>query len=281
MAAFLLLKAVKIIGMSVVRDRDELAGAWERVSALGRRFFGNSGVLLERYMPSARHIELQILCSTDGEVVMLGGRDCSVQRRHQKIVEESPPAGSSRADGCDDRRCWTGGAGDRLSRSRDHRVSRRRCVRRLRVPGNEHRLQVEHPVTELVTGIDLVEQQILVAAGAPPASIPPPSSSAATRSSSGSTRRTRSASSHPRARSRSGASRWGRASGWMPDIASATRSRPITTRCLRRSAPSAKTGNMRSHAVRMRLPNALWQVCGPISISCADWCGTRFHRRPI
>ena len=156
------------IGMSIVRDHEQLAAAYDRVTTVGKRFFGNAGVLLERYLQAARHIELQILCSADGEVVTLGGRDCSVQRRYQKIVEESPPAWlpaklmAAMTDGA-----------ERAAHAIDYRGVG--TIEYLVDVAAGHyvflemntRLQVEHPVTELVTGIDLVEQQILVAAGAP------------------------------------------------------------------------------------------------------------------
>jgi acetyl-CoA carboxylase biotin carboxylase subunit len=78
------------IGMSTVYDEDELRKAFDTARTRAERFFGSPSILLERYLPNARHVEVQILGLTDGRVVALGERDCSVQRRHQKVAEESP-----------------------------------------------------------------------------------------------------------------------------------------------------------------------------------------------
>jgi acetyl-CoA carboxylase biotin carboxylase subunit len=161
------------IGMSVARDDEELATAFATAQSRAERFFGNPSILLERYVSSARHVEVQILGLADGRVVALGERDCSVQRRHQKVAEETPcpvltPA--LRARMID--------AAVRAGESVGYRGAG--TVEFLLDPssldrGGEFyflemnaRLQVEHPITELVTGIDLVEQQLLTAAGLPP-----------------------------------------------------------------------------------------------------------------
>ncbi len=126
-------------------------------------------MLLERYFPRVRHVEVQILGLADGRVVALGERDCSVQRRNQKLAEESPsPGGHARAArrSCSGRRV---GAAEAVGYRNAGTVE---CL--LDVDTGEFfflemntRLQVEHPVTEMVSGIDLVEQQLRIAAGRP------------------------------------------------------------------------------------------------------------------
>jgi len=81
------------IGMGIATDELSLRGAFETATASAARFFGSPSILLERYLPHARHVEVQILGLADGRVVTLGERDCSVQRRHQKVAEESPSPG--------------------------------------------------------------------------------------------------------------------------------------------------------------------------------------------
>jgi acetyl-CoA carboxylase biotin carboxylase subunit len=156
------------IGMGVARDADELVAAFDTARARGERFFGSSAILLERYLPGARHVEVQILGLADGRVVALGERDCSVQRRHQKVAEETPSPGV----GPELRQRMLAAAvqaGEAVSYRNAGTVE---CL----VAGGADvpefvflemntRLQVEHPVTELVTGIDLVEQQLRIAAG--------------------------------------------------------------------------------------------------------------------
>jgi acetyl-CoA carboxylase, biotin carboxylase subunit len=152
------------IGMSVAESEDDLRKAFETARTRAERFFGDPAILLERYLPSARHVEVQILGLADGRVVALGERDCSVQRRHQKVVEETPSPGVSpelRA------RMLEGAvrAGEAVGYRNAGTVE---CL----VSGDEFvflemntRLQVEHPITELVTGIDIVEQQLRIASG--------------------------------------------------------------------------------------------------------------------
>jgi acetyl-CoA carboxylase, biotin carboxylase subunit len=154
------------IGMSVAADPAALGAAFETARSRGERFFGNPAILLERYVERARHVEVQILGLTDGRVVALGERDCSVQRRHQKVAEETPSPGVGAAlrermlaaavqagaavgyRGAGTVECLVDtGAGDFVFLEMNTR------------------LQVEHPITELVTGLDLVEQQFRIAAG--------------------------------------------------------------------------------------------------------------------
>ena len=152
------------IGMSVAHDEAELRAAFETARTRAERFFGNPAILLERYLPNARHVEVQILGLADGRVVALGERDCSVQRRHQKVAEESPSPGVSpelRA------RMLAAAvkAGEAVGYKNAGTVE---CL----VSGEDFvflemntRLQVEHPVTEMVTGLDLVDAQLRIAAG--------------------------------------------------------------------------------------------------------------------
>jgi len=154
------------IGMSVARDDDELRAAFETARTRAERFFANAAILLERYIENARHVEVQIIGIGDGRVVALGERDCSVQRRHQKVAEETPSPGVGDAL----RKRMLDGA-VRAAQAVDYRNAG--TVECLVDPAMQDyvflemntRLQVEHPVTELVTGIDIVEQQLRVAAG--------------------------------------------------------------------------------------------------------------------
>jgi acetyl-CoA carboxylase biotin carboxylase subunit len=157
------------IGMSVARSDEELSAAFETARTRAERFFGNPAILLERYIENARHVEVQILGLADGRVVALGERDCSVQRRHQKVAEETPSPGV----GDELRQRMLDGA-IRAAQAVDYRNAG--TVECLVDPAKQDyvflemntRLQVEHPVTELATGIDIVEQQLLIAAGKAP-----------------------------------------------------------------------------------------------------------------
>jgi acetyl-CoA carboxylase biotin carboxylase subunit len=156
------------IGMSVAYDEAELRKAFDTARTRAERFFGNPDILLERFIERARHVEIQILGLADGTVVALGERDCSVQRRHQKVVEETPSTGVG-----PELRARMLAAAVRAGEAVGYRGAG--TVECLVDPVAQTfvflemntRLQVEHPVTELVTGIDLVEQQLLVAAGEP------------------------------------------------------------------------------------------------------------------
>ncbi|MDQ6649360.1 MAG: biotin carboxylase [Actinomycetota bacterium] len=156
------------IGMGIATDETELRAAVATARSRAERFFGSPAVLLERYLPDARHVEVQVLGLVGGRVVALGERDCSVQRRHQKVVEETPSpavspglrarmlAGAVRAGeavgylNAGTVECLVSGTGDDAE---------------FVFLEMNTRLQVEHPVTELVTGLDLVEQQLHIAAG--------------------------------------------------------------------------------------------------------------------
>jgi acetyl-CoA carboxylase biotin carboxylase subunit len=154
------------IGMSVATGEPELRAAFETARTRAERFFGDPAVLLERFIPHARHVEVQILGLADGRVVALGERDCSVQRRHQKVAEESPSPAVT-AELRDRMLAAAIRAGEAVAYRNAGTVE---CL--LDPARGEFvflemntRLQVEHPVTELVTGIDLVEQQLRIAAG--------------------------------------------------------------------------------------------------------------------
>jgi acetyl-CoA carboxylase biotin carboxylase subunit len=157
------------IGMGAAADEAGLRAAFETARSRAERFFGSPAILLERYVERARHVEVQILGLADGRVLALGERDCSVQRRHQKVAEETPSPGVSAS-----LRGRMLAAAVKAGEAVDYRGAG--TVECLVDAGAgsfvflemNTRLQVEHPVTELVTGIDLVEQQFLIAAGEPP-----------------------------------------------------------------------------------------------------------------
>jgi acetyl-CoA carboxylase biotin carboxylase subunit len=157
------------IGMGVANDDDGLRAAFETARSRAERFFGSPAILLERYITGARHVEVQLLGLADGTVVALGERDCSVQRRHQKVAEETPSPGVG-----DELRARMLAGAIRAGEAVDYRGAG--TVECLVDPSTQEyvflemntRLQVEHPITELVTGIDIVAEQLLVAAGDPP-----------------------------------------------------------------------------------------------------------------
>ena len=150
-------------------DEAALRTEYDKVRAFAERMFGDGSVLIERYFPRVRHVEVQILGLADGRVVALGERECSVQRRNQKLVEESPsPAVSPEL------RARLLAAAVRAGEAVGYRNAG--TVECLLDPATGEffflemntRLQVEHPVTEAVYGVDLVEEQLRVASGLAP-----------------------------------------------------------------------------------------------------------------
>jgi acetyl/propionyl-CoA carboxylase alpha subunit len=164
------------IGMQTVENESQLERAMKTCSDRGRSAFGDPRVYIERYLASPKHIEIQALFDGQGNGVSLGERECSVQRRHQKIIEESPsPAPFFRGEAGQKKRKELGEAALRVMRHAGY-VGAGTCEFIADEQGNLYflevnaRLQVEHPVTEMCTGLDLVELQLRVAAGE---SLPP------------------------------------------------------------------------------------------------------------
>lgn len=167
------------IGMTIVHSPDALAAALQTAQSRAERFFGSAAVFLEKYIARARHIEVQVLGLGDGQVAVLGERDCSVQRRHQKVIEESRATCLS-----DSERTALLAAGRSAAATVNYRGAGTveflfdLDSRQLHFLEMNTRLQVEHPVTELVTGIDIVAEQLRIAAGQSPSfsvdSPPPP-----------------------------------------------------------------------------------------------------------
>jgi acetyl-CoA carboxylase biotin carboxylase subunit len=154
-------------GMRVVAAADELDGAFAAANAEALAAFGDGSLYVEKLVSPARHVEIQVLCDSAGGVLTLGERECSIQRRHQKLVEESPsPAldDSTREEmeATVARACEA--IGYRNAGTFEFLVGPDGAFYFIEV---NCRLQVEHPVTELVTGIDVVREQIRIAAGEP------------------------------------------------------------------------------------------------------------------
>ncbi|MDT5061563.1 MAG: acetyl-CoA carboxylase, biotin carboxylase subunit [Acidobacteriota bacterium] len=154
-------------GMRLVRAEEELRSAFETAQSEAAAAFGNAEIYLEKAIERPRHIEIQIFADSHGNYVHLGERECSIQRRHQKVIEECPsPINDA------DLRERMGAAAIKAARAVDYRGAGTveflvaDATREFYFLEMNTRLQVEHPVTELVTGLDLVREQITVAAGA-------------------------------------------------------------------------------------------------------------------
>jgi acetyl-CoA carboxylase, biotin carboxylase subunit len=154
-------------GMRLVNGPDELEGAYSTAAAEADAAFGDPSLYLEKEIVPARHVEIQVLVDADGNVLTLGERECSIQRRHQKLIEESPSPALT-----PETREEMEAAAERACRAIGYRNAG--TFEFLLGPGKSFyfielnaRLQVEHPVTELRTGIDLVRGQLRVAAGEP------------------------------------------------------------------------------------------------------------------
>ena len=152
-------------GMRLASDRDELETAYATAWNEAERAFGDPTLYLEKYLVNPRHIEFQVLADSQGRVIHLGERECSIQRRHQKIIEESP---STALD--DELRAEMGKAAIAAAKAAKYEnagtveflLSEDKTFTFMEM---NTRVQVEHPVTELVTGIDIVKEQLRIAAG--------------------------------------------------------------------------------------------------------------------
>src|SRR5690349_17203320 len=153
-------------GFRVALSEDKLEEAFEGAAREGEKFFSDSTVYLERYLPNPRHVEVQVMADTHGNVIHLGERDCSIQRRHQKLIEEAPAPAVD-----EELRARIGKIATEAAAAVNYAGAG--TVEGLLQEGEyfflemNTRVQVEHPVTELVTGIDIVKEGIRVAAGEP------------------------------------------------------------------------------------------------------------------
>src|SRR3954452_14096950 len=153
-------------GFRVAMTPDDLQEAFEGSAREGEKFFSDSRVYIERYLEDPRHVEVQVLADSHGNVIHLGERDCSIQRRHQKVIEEAPGPhvdeemreriGKIATDAAAAVSYRSAGTVEGLQAGEDYFFLEMNT-----------RVQVEHPVTEMVSGVDIVREQILVAAGEP------------------------------------------------------------------------------------------------------------------
>ena len=155
-------------GFRVALSEDELEEAFEGAAREGEKFFSDATVYLERYLPDPRHVEVQILADKHGNVIHLGERDCSLQRRHQKLIEEAPAPAVEAVPGLREKIGKIG-----IDAAAAVSYSGAGTIEGLLQDGEyfflemNTRVQVEHCVTEMVTGIDIVKEGIRVAAGEP------------------------------------------------------------------------------------------------------------------
>jgi len=154
-------------GMRLVAAEEELEGAFAAASAEAKAAFGDGSLYVEKLVSPARHVEIQVLCDSQGGILTLGERECSIQRRHQKLVEESPSAAldletREEMEATVERACEA--IGYRNAGTFEFLVGPDGAFYFIEV---NCRLQVEHPVSEVITGIDIVREQIRLAAGVP------------------------------------------------------------------------------------------------------------------
>jgi acetyl-CoA/propionyl-CoA/long-chain acyl-CoA carboxylase, biotin carboxylase, biotin carboxyl carrier protein len=154
-------------GLKIAESPDDVEAAFDSARREGEAYFADAAVYVERYLDDPRHIEIQVLADSHGNVIHLGERECSIQRRHQKLVEETP---SPAVD--DALRARIGAIAVDAARAAGYRSAG--TIEGLLSTAGEYfflemntRIQVEHTVTELVTGLDLVREQVLIAAGEP------------------------------------------------------------------------------------------------------------------
>jgi len=154
-------------GMKIVREPGEIERALESAQREGEKYFADSAVYVERYLEDPRHVEVQVLADAHGNVVHLGERDCTIQRRHQKLIEETPSPAVDEA-----LRARIGQIAVDAARAAGYRSAG--TIEGLLTADGDYffmemntRIQVEHTVTEVVTGLDLVREQVLIAAGEP------------------------------------------------------------------------------------------------------------------
>ena len=152
-------------GMRIARDDASLIQGYHSAKMEAEKAFGNGAVYIERFIENPKHIEVQILADSFGNVLYLGERDCSMQRRHQKLIEESPSASIT-----PELRKQMGEAAVKAAKAVNYESAG--TIEFLLGPENEFyfmemntRVQVEHPVTEMVTGVDIIKEQIRIAAG--------------------------------------------------------------------------------------------------------------------
>jgi len=154
-------------GMRLVRRAEDLEDSFGAAAAEAQAAFGDPRLYVEKAVSPARHVEIQVLCDEQGDVLTLGERECSIQRRHQKLLEESPsaaltPEGREAMEAAAERACRA--VGYRNAGTFEFLLGPEGRFYFIELNA---RLQVEHPVTELVTGIDIVREQLRVAAGEP------------------------------------------------------------------------------------------------------------------